>query len=275
MESRFGGEHPSVFRGQGLEFSDVRGYQVGDDASAVDWKVTARRDAPFVRRFVEERDLLLVLVIDVSASGVYGPGQRTPLDVAVELAAALVFSATRRNDRISLVLVSDRIEHVTPPGSGRRHAVRLLADLVAHPVDRRRTDLAPALEWLVRSVGERATVFLLSDLIQAEDESGLRRALARSARRHDLVVLRPGGGPADELPDVGWVEVTDPESGRPAVIDTGRPAVREQYRQVVRRDRRKMANLLEDVGARLVDVDVSGDPLAALANFLRRRRRPR
>src|SRR5688500_10031704 len=174
VESLFSGEYLSVFHGRGMEFSHVRGYQFGDDVRAIDWKVTARRGVPFVRQFVEERDLLVSLVVDVSASGRFGPGERSAGEVAAEIAAALAFAAARNNDRVSLLLVSDRVEHFVAPGSGRRHVIGVLAELLSARSRGSQTDLTPALERITRSLRGRATVFVISDFIQNREAPGFR-----------------------------------------------------------------------------------------------------
>ena len=272
VDSMFAGGYASIFHGRGLEFSHVRSYQVGDDVRSIDWKVTARRGAPFVRQFVEERDLLVALVVDVSGSGRFGPGERSPSEVAAEIAAALAFAAVRNNDRIALLLVSDRVERFIPPSSGRKHVVRLLAEMITHEPHGSGTDLSTALERLSRRRGDRATVFVISDFIQSGPASPFRDALMRLARGNDLVAIRLITGAQLELPDVGWIETTDPETGRRVMIDASRKKVREHYRHSVLRAQADTAALLGEVGAELVDVNTASDPLAALASFFRRRR---
>lgn len=273
VDSLFSGEYTSVFHGRGLEFSHVRSYQVGDDVRAIDWKVTARRGAPFVRQFVEERDLLVVLMVDVSGSGRHGPGERSAGEVAAEISAAIAFSAARNNDRIALLLVSDRVEHFLPPRSGRRHVVRLLADLISYEPEGRGTDLTTGLDRITRHLSGRATVFVISDFIQSTAASPFREALLRMAKAHDLVALRLVTSATLDLPDVGWVEMTDPETGKRVAIDTSRRRVREHYKHSVLRAQADTAALLGEVGAELVDVNIAGDPLAILSNFFRMRRR--
>ena len=272
VDSLFAGGYASIFHGRGLEFSHVRSYQVGDDVRAIDWKVTARRGTPFVRQFVEERDLLVVLVVDVSGSGRFGPGERSPAEVAAEIAAALAFAAARNNDRIALLLVSDRVERFIPPGSGRKHVVHLLAEMITHVPRGRGTDLSTALERLRRRRSDRATVFVISDFIQSGPASPFRDALMRLARGSDLVAIRLISGAQIELPDVGWIETTDPETGRRVMIDASRKKVREHYRHSVLRAQADTAAILGEAGAELVDVNTASDPLAALASFFRMRR---
>ncbi len=272
VDSLFPGEYLSVFHGRGLEFSHVRGYQVGDDVRAIDWKVTARRGTPFVRQFVEERDLLLVLLVDVSGSGRFGPGERSAAEVAAEISAALAFAAVRNQDRVSLLLVSDRVEHFIPPGSGRKHVVGLLSDLISHKPRGRGTDLSIGLDWLSRTLSGRGTIFLISDFIQSNPGSPFRKTLIKLAGAHDLVAIRLVAEATLELPDVGWVELTDPETGRRVTLNTGRRKVREHYRHSVLRDQADTAALLGQVGAELVDINTAGDPVAALDSFFRMRR---
>ena len=272
VDSMFAGGYASIFHGRGLEFSHVRSYQVGDDVRSIDWKVTARRGAPFVRQFVEERDLLVALVVDVSGSGRFGPGERSPSEVAAEIAAALAFAAVRNNDRIALLLVSDRVERFIPPSSGRKHVVRLLAEMLTHEPRGSGTDLSTALERLSRRKGDRATVFVISDFIQSGPASPFRDALMRLARGNDLVAIRLITGAQLELPDVGWIETTDPETGRRVMIDASRKKVREHYRHSVLRAQADTAVMLGEVGAELVDVNTASDPLAVLSAFFRARR---
>jgi uncharacterized protein (DUF58 family) len=272
VDSMFAGGYASIFHGRGLEFSHVRSYQVGDDVRSIDWKVTARRGAPFVRQFVEERDLLVVLVVDISGSGRFGPGERSPSEVAAEIAAALAFAASRNNDRIALLLVSDHVEHLVAPGSGRKHVVGLLADLITHVPRGRGTDLSTALHRLSRRKGDRATVFVISDFIQSGPASPFRDALMRLASGNDLVAIRLITRASLELPDIGWVETTDPETGRRVMLDASRKKVREHYRHSVLRAQADTAAMLGEVGAELVDVNTAADPLAVLSAFFRRRR---
>lgn len=275
VESLLSGDHSSVFHGRGFEFSFVRPYQAGDDVRSIDWRVTARRDAPYVRQFVEERDLLVVLVVDVSASARFGAGERSPGEVAAEAAAAIAFAAARQNDRFALALITDRVEHVLPPGSGRKHALRLLADLLEHEPRSSRTDLTPALEWVHRTFPRRATIFLLSDFIHGGDEPAFRGAVNRTARHHDLVGIRVASPTVDRLPDVGWVELTDPETGERTLVDTGDPRLRKRFGADVRQARAEMVQLLSRAGAEVVDVSTATDPLLALGGFFHRRGRSR
>jgi uncharacterized protein (DUF58 family) len=272
VDTLFVGNYPSIFHGRGLEFSHVRDYQHGDDVRAIDWKVTARRGTPFVRQFVEERDLQVVIVVDISGSGRYGPGEKSPWEVTREIAAALAFAAARNNDRVSLLMVSDRVEYYVAPGSGRRHILKLMTDLVSFKPHGHGTDLSTAFDRLGRTHSDRATVFVISDFIQAGQHTPFRDGLIKLARRNDLIAVRLVSAATLELPDVGWLEMTDPETGRRVVMNAGHKKVREHYRHSVLRAQAETNALLTEVGAELVDVDTAGDPLQVLSGFFRARR---
>ncbi len=272
VESLFGGEHTSVFVGRGFEFSHVRPYVPGDDVRTIDWRVTARRGVPHVRRFVEERDLHVALVVDVSASCRITPGPVPVSDVASEVVAALVYATVRSHDRTSLHLVTDRVEHAVSPGSGPRHASRLLQVLLTAVPGHPGTDLASALEDVLRGLPRRSLLFLVSDLAEADPSGALGTRLAQVTARHELVVLHLEAPATRELPDVGWLEITDPETGARAFLDTSSSRERARYREALRRERERVGALVRDAGAELVDLTAEGEPLAALRRFLLDRR---
>ena len=271
VDSLYVGEYDSVFLGRGMEFSHIRAYQPGDDIRMIDWRVTARAGTPFVRQFIEERDLHVVLLVDVSGSARFGPGEKSPQEVAAEIAAALAFATTRHNDRVSLVLVSDRVEHYVPVGSGRRHVFRLLTDLIGHTPQGRRTDLRAGLNMLADTLDGRATIFVIGDFIQSGAGGSLRSAFMRVASVHDLVAVRLWSNATLHLPEVGWVEMDDPESGRRVAFDSGSPKAREEYHRSAVRARADTAALIGEVGAELIDVDITTDPLSALTRFFQMR----
>ncbi|MXW19104.1 MAG: DUF58 domain-containing protein, partial [Gemmatimonadetes bacterium] len=184
----FSGEYHSVFKGRGMSFAEVREYQYGDDIRGIDWNVTARTGAPHVKIFEEERELTLMLVVDVSASSQFGTRGRMKSELAAELCGVLAFSAIKNNDKVGLILFSDRIEKFVPPRKGRRHGLRVLRELLYHPAEGTGTDIAGALEYLARVTRRRAVVFLVSDFLAG----GYGQALSVAARRHDLVAVRVG-----------------------------------------------------------------------------------
>lgn len=225
VNSRFAGEYRSVFKGQGMEFSEVREYQPGDEVRSIDWNVTARLQKPYVKRYVEERELTVLLLIDCSASSHFGTRSRFKDDVALEVAAVLGLSALRNNDRVGIVAFTERVEHAVPPRKGRRHGLRLLRDLLALRPIGRRTDIALACEQAERHLTHRSLVFVISDFRDAGAEAALRRLAAR----HEVVVITVDDPVEQKLPSAGVLVLVDPETGEQVEIDSGDAAFRTRY----------------------------------------------
>ncbi len=221
----FGGEYHSVFKGQGMEFAEVREYLPGDDIRTIDWNVTARYNKPFVKRFEEERELTVVLAVDGSGSSVYGTGPALKNDIAIEIAAVLAFSAIKNNDKVGLLIFSDEVEKFIPPNKGRGHVLRVIRDLLYHEPVGHQTSLDTALEYLLRVLKRRSVIFLLSDFI----DEGFDVSLRLTSRKHDLILLRLEDPSERNLPDLGLVKWYDPETGEEAWLDTSSRAVREQF----------------------------------------------
>ncbi len=225
VNSRFAGEYRSVYKGQGMEFSEVREYQPGDEVRSIDWNVTARLQKPYVKRYVEERELTVLLLIDCSASSHFGTRVRFKDDVALEVAAVLGLSALRNNDRVGVVAFTDRVEHAVPPRKGRRHGMRLLRDLLALRPVGRKTDVALACEQAQRHLTHRSLVFVISDFRDPNAEAALRRLAAR----HEVVVITVDDPVERLLPAAGILVLADPETGDRVEIDTGDVAFRTRY----------------------------------------------
>ena len=221
----FSGEYHSVFRGRGMNFSEVREYHYGDDIRTIDWNVTARTGAPFVKVFDEERELTVMLVVDVSASGEFGSHARMKGEIAVEICAVLAFSAIKNNDKVGLIIFSDRIEKFVPPHKGRHHVLRVLRELLYFKPQGRGTDIAGALEYLARVIRRRAVVFVVSDFLA----NGYEKALAVAGRRHDTIVIRMGDPHERELPEVGIRELEDAETGEQLTVNVSDPAFRAAF----------------------------------------------
>jgi len=221
----FAGEYHSVFKGRGMNFAEVREYQHGDDIRAIDWNVTARTGAPFIKVFDEERELTVMLVVDVSASGDFGSRSRMKGEVAVEICAVLAFSATRNNDKVGLIIFSDRIEKFVPPRKGRRHVLRVLRELLYFEPEGRGTDIAGALQYLARVVRRRAVVFVVSDFLA----DGYEKALAVAGRRHDTVAIWMSDPREHQLPAVGCLELEDAETGEHVTVDVSDPVFRAAF----------------------------------------------
>ncbi len=221
----FGGEYHSTFKGRGMTFSEVRQYQFGDDVRNIDWNVTARYSEPFVKVFEEERELTMMLVVDVSGSGLFGTRNGFKQDIITEIAATLAFSATQNNDKIGLILFSDVIELYIPPKKGRSHVLRIIRELLEFEPKSRKTDLENALSYLSRVMKKKAIVFVLSDFI-AED---YQRTLKITSGRHDVTGIRVYDEREEEIPNLGMVAMQDEESGRRIMVDTSSRAVRKNY----------------------------------------------
>ena len=226
LESGIGGAYHAVFKGRGMEFAEVREYAPGDEVRTIDWNVTARMGTPYVKKFVEERDLTLLLVVDVSGSQQFGSQYLLKRDYAAELAAVLAFSAVANHDRVGAVLFSDRIEGYVPPARGRDHAQRIVRDLLAREPLGRGTDLAGALRFAQRVMRRRGIVALISDF-QAE---GWEKMIGALRRRHDVVALHLADPRESDVPAAGLVAFTDPETGVRVIADTARPEVRRALR---------------------------------------------
>jgi uncharacterized protein (DUF58 family) len=225
VTSLFTGEYRSVFRGQGIEFAEVRAYQQGDDFRAVDWNVSARMGHPFVKTFIEERELTLLLIVDQSGSLHFGRPY-TKAGLAVEVAAVLALAAARHNDRVGALLFADRVEYLVPPAKGRPHALRVIRDLVAFEPRGRGTNLAEALRYAARLLRHRSIVAVLSDFRAA----GWEDPLGRLAAEHDVVAITVDDPRELDFPDVGWVDLQDAESGQRLLLDTSHGTTRERVR---------------------------------------------
>src|SRR6516225_47562 len=257
VEDVLGGEYHSVFKGTGIAFEEVRAYQPGDDIRAIDWNVTARTGHPFIKRFVEERELTVMLLVDCSGSNQFGSLAQQKREVAAELAAVLAFSAISNNDKVGLIAFTDRVERFVPPRKGTRHVLRLIRDVLFYQPRRRGTSLAEALDFLNRVVHRRVIVFLLSDFL----DQGYDKSLKRTGRRHDLVAVRIADPREEELPPVGLLELEDAETGERLLLDTNSRKVRDAYARAGRERREALHELTRSARIDLVDVSTDGSHL--------------
>jgi uncharacterized protein (DUF58 family) len=261
------GEYSSAFRGRGVEFAEVREYQPGDDVRTIDWNVTARLGSTYVKRYLEERELTVVFVVDLSASGGFGSVRRTKSDLAIEVCAVLALAAARNNDRVGALLFTDRVERYVEPAKGRRHALRVISDLLAFEPASRGTDLGAALADLESTLRRRAVVFVLSDFLASDYDS----TLARLARRHDVVALHLVDPRERELPDAGIVTLWDPESGEWLRVDTGDPRVRAHFYENTREFDGALDQRLRQRGVDLLRLETGQSYAEPLLTFFRRR----
>src|SRR5258707_9686864 len=250
VEDLLGGEYHSVFKGSGIAFDEVREYQPGDDVRSIDWNVTARMGHPFVKRFIEERELTVLLVVDCSGSQQFGTRIQQKREVAAELAAVLAFSAISNNDRVGLLQFTDRVERFVPPRKGVRHVLRLIRDVLFFQPTHRGTSIREGLDYLNRVLHRRTIVFLLSDFL----DCGFESAFKRTGRRHDLIAVRVADAREEELPPVGLVELEDAETGAHVLLDTGSRRVREAYRRAAAERRETLRKLANSAGVDLIEV---------------------
>jgi uncharacterized protein (DUF58 family) len=267
VNSLFTGEYRSVFKGQGMEFAEVREYQAGDEVRSIDWNVTARMQRPYVKRYIEERELTVMLAVDVSGSERFGTRRRFKSEVASELAAVLAMSAIRNNDRVGAVLFTERIEHVVPPRKGRRHALRLIRDILAFEPVGRATDIAGATEYMSKMLAHKAIIFLVSDFLGADFE----RPLKLLAQRHDVVAVSVDDPSERILPDIGLVRLVDPETGQSLDVDTSDPAVRAQFHNQVGGESDRRRHLLRRLAIDEIAVSTDGGIMEPLLRFFRSR----
>lgn len=268
-EQVFAGQYHSAFRGRGMAFSEVRGYQVGDDVRDIDWNVTARYANPFVKVFEEERELILMLLIDLTGSTLYGTAHESVRDLMAEVAATLAFSAMQNNDKIGAIFFSDQVELFVPPRSGRKHILHIIRELLAFEPQGKRTDINVPLRYLMRTIKKRCTAFLLSDFIH-EGES-YEQSLLLASRKHDLVMMRAYDPSVAELPNLGLSYLQDAETGRELWLDTSDARVRRTYAESYQRQLQSLSNLAISSGTDLVHLPTGEDFSMELRRLFRRR----
>ncbi len=235
------GEYHSVFKGRGMEFDEVREYQHGDDVRTIDWNVTSRAGRPFVKRYVEERELTVMLLIDASASGDFGSTDKTKSEIAAEISALLAFSAIKNNDRVGAILFTDRVEKFIPPRRGSTHVLRVIREVLFYKPEHRGTNIQKALEHLNLVVHKRSVVFLISDLL----DKGFEQSLKVANRKHDVVIVQIIDPRERDLPKVGILEMRDAETGEIALVDTTLPWVRAIFRENWIKNQARLARLFE------------------------------
>jgi len=270
VDSLFSGEFRSVFRGQGMEFSEVRAYEVGDDFRAIDWNVSARLGAPYVKTFTEERELTLLLMVDQSASTRVG----TPVTKAarsIEVAAVLALAGAREQDRVGALLFSDRVEHVVPPAKGRRHALRLLRDLLAFASQRRGTNLVQAIHYASNVLRQRSVVIILSDFLAENWDKALRELAAR----HQVIAITVDDPREASPPAAGWVEMEDAENGRRALVNTSSARARRRWLEAVQARRARRSDRLRSASVEHIPLDLDTDYGVVLRRAFAPRRRRR
>ena len=265
----FAGEYHSAFKGRGMTFAEVREYQYGDDVRSIDWNVTARFQHPYVKVFEEEREMTVMLLIDVSASHDFGSGNLYKRDVMTELAATLAFSAIQNNDKIGVIFFSDKIEKFIPPQKGRKHILYIIRELIDFKPESNKTDIALALKYFTNIIKKRCTAFLISDLL---DSKSFEDELVIANRKHDVIALRVYDKREAELPPVGLMKVKDAETGERMWIDTDDRRWRMLYKNLWDESRLKLQHLLMKAGVDAISIDVSEDDyIKALIGLFKQR----
>ena len=269
----FAGEYHSAFKGRGMAFSEVREYQYGDDVRNIDWNVTARLRAPYVKVFEEEREMTVMLLVDISRSGFFGTVGSTKRDMLAEIAAVLSFSAIINNDKVGALFFSDKIEKFIPPRKGRSHLLRIIREIIELKPESSGTDIGGALRFLTNAIKQKCTAFLLSDMMDT-DTSGAPRyedAIKVAAGRHDLSVIKVFDPRERTIPDIGLVNVKDSETGETAWINTSSSKVREAYAKAAQDADMKATKLMRQYQIDSVDISTGSDYVKGLMAFFDRR----
>jgi uncharacterized protein (DUF58 family) len=279
VDESVAGAYHSVFKGRGMDFDEVREYTPGDEVRTIDWNVTARAGRPFVKKFTEERELTIFLVVDISASGNFGSGEMAKRDLAAEVASVLAFSAIRNSDKVGLILYTDRIERYLPPKKGRRHVLRVVRDILFHEPQGIGTDTVKMLDVVNQVLHRRAVVFLISDFEASGDpgiaRAALRRAVRQTNRRHDLIAIHVEDPREKELPNVGIIALEDAETGEIIELNTARAAVRKRFNELAVERSRRLRNDLRAEGVDTVQLRTDAPYIPPLQRFFKSRGRPR
>lgn len=263
----FGGEYQSVFKGQGIEFAEVREYVPGDDIRSIDWNVTARSDKAYIKKFVEERELTVIFALDMSGSLFFGSQEKLKSEIAAEVTSLLAFSAVKNNDKTGLVIGTEEIEKFIPVKKGRNHVLRVVREILGYIPIKRKTSLKNTIDFLNQVLNRSAVVFLISDFLSDDYEKSLRIL----NRKHDVIALQIKDPIEDELPSAGLVEWTDHETGKTIMVDTSSKSVRDQYRDDALLRQAKIETLFKSLGIDKVTIPTTGSYVEPLFKFFKQR----
>jgi len=264
----FAGEYKSIFKGRGMEFAEVREYLPGDEIRAIDWNVTARMRKPFIKKFIEERELTIMFLLDVSASSCFGTVNTLKRDLAAEVCAVLAASATKNNDKVGLIIFTDRIESFVPPRKGTSHVFKVIREALYHKPKGKGTDIKLALDYLNRMMKKSTITFLISDFYA----EGIKKPLSVAGKRHDIVAVHITDPRDMEMPDVGVVKLDDSETGRGHLLDTSDPRVREEYRRKALKKAEERKKLFYSVNMDKVDISTAVPYEKSLIEFFQTRK---
>ncbi len=261
----FGGEYESVFKGQGIEFADVREYVPGDDIRAIDWNVTARSQHPFVKKFVEERELTVLFVVDMSGSQYFGSGMKLKSEIAAEIAAVLAFSAVKNNDKTGLLIVTDEVEKYIPVKKGKMHVLRVVREILYYQPRRKKTKLSAALQYLHQILTRTAVIFIISDFF----DQGYEKPLKILSRRHDVIAVHLHDRREQDLPAGGLMEFQDCETGSRFLVDTSRPELQRSYAAAAVRWKEKADQLFKTLRMDKIDIAAEASYVEPLMRFFK------
>lgn len=270
----FAGEYHSAFKGRGMTFSEVREYQYGDDIRNIDWNVTARFNHPFIKIYEEERELTVMLLVDVSNSRVFGTQTQLKKNLITEIAAVLSFSAIQNNDKIGVILFSDKVEKFIPPKKGRTHILHIIRELIEFTPEHKETNISEALRYLTNAIKKRSTAFVISDFMDEDNQTGMPRfdeAIRIANRKHDIIGLKIYDEREKVLPPVGLIRMRDAETGDYAWVDTSSPKLRNQYANWYKTMESKVNNILMKAGVDYVSIATGQDYVKPLINLFKKR----
>jgi uncharacterized protein (DUF58 family) len=263
----FGGEYLSVFKGQGIEFADVRGYTYGDDIRTIDWNVTARTGSPHVKQFNEERELAVVFVVDISSSHFFGSNEKLKSEVAAEISALLAFSAVKNNDKVGLLTFTDTVEKYIPMQKGKKHVLRVVREILYNKPEGTQTNIGAAIEYINRVLTRRAVIFVISDFMDTKYDKPLKIL----ARYHDVIGVHIFDPRELALPNVGRIALEDPESGQTRCVDTGSRRLRDEFQNKRGEERRNLTKTLSSYGVDMISIDVTLPYVDPIMKFFMRR----
>jgi uncharacterized protein (DUF58 family) len=265
VEGIISGAYLSAFKGMGIEFEDVREYQFGDDPRTIDWNVTARMNRPFVKEFIEERDLTVMVVLDISRSSEFGTVHSMKKDIGIELCASLAMSAMRNNDKVGLMLTTDRVEKYLPPMKGKRHAFRIIRETIFHEPEHSNTDLSVPLAQLSKILKKRSVIFVISDF--QDDIRRFKKPLQVLKNRHDLIAIKLWDVREQELPDIGLIELEDEETGEQVLVDTGDAGFRKKYMEVVESRNKELSGAMKRLEIDMIEISTAQDWIQPVLKF--------
>jgi uncharacterized protein (DUF58 family) len=269
VDDVFSGEYHSVFKGQGMEFAEVREYVFGDDVRNIDWNVTARNNRPYVKVYEEERELNVMLAVDASGSGRFGSNEKFKSEIAAEISALLAFSAIRNNDKVGLLIFTDQVEKYIPPQKGRSHVLRVIREILYFKPESNKTDINAGIEHLLHVLKRHSIVFLLSDF----DDTNYYKSLKILNKKHDTIAIRTFDKREKNLPDIGLVTFYDAESGEEITINTSDKNAKQEYENYIEQKRQNFVNRARKINLDHIEIDVSKSYIKPLINFFKMRER--